>query len=216
MKSSWGNLLCEGGPIIRIERRFASLILHLFFRAPKRQKTEVMLEPVRAASYYPGMIKTKDDLFKRLDELNITTTTVAHAAAFTVEDAKIHRGELPGAHAKNLFLKDKKGVLWLVVCLEDRDVDMKDLRRRIGSAHLSFGRADLLMEVLGVEPGSVSPFTLINDPEMRVQVVLDADMMGYDLLNFHPLENTATTQISPDDLKSFIRSCGHQAEIVRL
>lgn len=162
------------------------------------------------------MKKTREDLFARLDELNIATTTVEHAAVYTVEEAKAHRGDLTGAHAKNLFLKDKKGVLWLVVCLEDRDIDMKELRHLIGSAHLSFGKADVLMEVLGVEPGSVSPFTLINDSDVEVRVVLDAEMMSHDLMNFHPLENTATTQISPEGLKSFINACGHQAEIVTL
>jgi len=162
------------------------------------------------------MKKTRENLFERLRELNIETRTVEHAAAYTVEDAKAHRGELKGAHAKNLFLKDKKGVLWLVVCLEDRDINMKELKVRIGSAHLSFGRPDVLMDVLGVEPGSVSPFTLLNDTEQRVQVVLDKDMMAYDITNFHPLENTATTQITPDDLLTFISSCGHEPEIIDL
>jgi Ala-tRNA(Pro) deacylase len=104
----------------------------------------------------------------------------------------------------------------LVVCLEDREVNMKDLKTRIGSAHLSFGKTDLLMDVLGVSPGSVSPFTLINDAEMRVRVVLDQEMMACLYLNFHPLENTATTQISNEGLLSFIKSCGHQADIVAL
>lgn len=162
------------------------------------------------------MKKTRENLFERLLTLNIKTRTIEHPAAFTVEDAKAHRGELNGAHAKNLFLKDKKGVLWLVVCLEDRDINMKELKSRIGSAHLSFGKPDLLMDVLGVEPGSVSPFTLLNDTEQKVRVVLDQEMMAHDMMNFHPLENTATTQILPDDLLTFIASCGHQPSIVDL
>ncbi|MDE0994289.1 MAG: prolyl-tRNA synthetase associated domain-containing protein [Rhodospirillales bacterium] len=162
------------------------------------------------------MKNTKEDLFERLNQLGIETQTVEHPPAFTVEDAKAHRGNLSGAHSKNLFLKDKKGQLWLVVCLEDREVNMKDLKTRIGSAHLSFGKTDLLMDVLGVSPGSVSPFTLINDAEMRVRVVLDQEMMACLYLNFHPLENTATTQISNEGLLSFIKSCGHQTDIVAL
>ena len=93
---------------------------------------------------------------------------------------------------------------------------MKDLKDRIGSAHLSFGKPDLLMEVLGVAPGSVSPFTLINDAELRVRVVLDKEMMAFDYLNFHPLENTATTQISSDGILKFVKSCGHKAHLIAL
>ncbi|NQV98325.1 MAG: prolyl-tRNA synthetase associated domain-containing protein [Rhodospirillales bacterium] len=159
---------------------------------------------------------TRENLFERLADLGIETRTIAHAAAFTVEQAKAHRGEISGAHAKNLFLKDKKGVLWLVVCQEDRQIDMKELKTRIGSAHLSFGKADLLRDVLGVEPGSVSPFTLLNDTTCQVRVILDQELMDSELVNFHPLENTATTQISPQGLLAFIESCGHQPELVPL
>jgi len=162
------------------------------------------------------MKRTRENLFERLADLGIETRTVEHPAAFTVEEAKAHRGALPGAHAKNLFLKDKKGSPWLVVCDEDRQIDMKALKTRIGSAHLSFGKAELLMQVLGVEPGSVSPFTLINDTDCQVRVVLDAELMAAEVLNFHPLENTATTQISADGLLAFIKSCGHQPDLVAL
>ncbi len=152
----------------------------------------------------------------RLDELELHTKTVEHPAVFTVEEAKAHRGELPGAHCKNLFLKDKKGVLWLVVTLEDRIIDMKALRHKIGSHHLSFGKAELLMDMLGVEPGSVTPFALINDADNTVNVVLDQDMMAYDVLNYHPLTNIATTAITPGDLRLFIASCGHAPSVVAL
>jgi Ala-tRNA(Pro) deacylase len=162
------------------------------------------------------MRNTKKDLFDRLNYLGIKTQTIEHPPAYTVKDAKAHRGDLSGAHSKNLFLKDKKGQLWLVVCLEDRNLDMKDLKDRIGSAHLSFGKPDLLMEVLGVAPGSVSPFTLINDSEFRVRVVLDQEMLAFNYLNFHPLENTATTQISRDGMLKFIKSCGHQIDLITL
>ena len=162
------------------------------------------------------MENTKENLFEHLSHLGIKTETIEHPPAYTVEDAKASRGELSGAYSKNLFLKDKKAQLWLVVCLEDRNLNMKDLKDQIGSAHLSFGKPDLLMEVLGVAPGSVSPFSLINDSELRVRLVLDKEMMAFDYLNFHPLENTSTTQISRGDLLKFIKSCGHRTDLTAL
>ncbi|MBC8240016.1 MAG: prolyl-tRNA synthetase associated domain-containing protein [Alphaproteobacteria bacterium] len=162
------------------------------------------------------MQKTREQLFDHLADLGIETTTVEHAPAFTVDDSKAFRGELPGAHCKNLFLKDKKGDIWLVVTLEDRAIDMKGLRHLIGSNHLSFGKPELLMEILGITPGSVTPFALINDRECRVNVVLDKEMMTYSVLNYHPLVNDATTAITPDDLMIFIRSCGHDPAVVAL
>ncbi len=162
------------------------------------------------------MPATPDELFKRLDELGIDTLTHDHPPVNTVEENRALRGDFGGGHCKNLFLKDKKGVLWLVAALEDRRIDMKDLRRRIGAAHLSFGKPELLMQVLGVEPGAVTPFALVNDTERRVRVVLDREMMALDRLNFHPLTNRATTQIAPKDLLAFIAACGHQPDIVDL
>ena len=144
------------------------------------------------------------------------TTTVEHPALFTVEDSRRLRGEIPGAHTKNLFLKCKKGTLWLIVALEATAINLKTLHRRLGSGRLSFGRAELLLDVLGVPAGSVTPFALINDTPPRVSVVLEAAMMGNQILNFHPLENTATTSIGRDDLLAFIASCGHQPSIIDL
>ncbi|MBZ0216098.1 MAG: prolyl-tRNA synthetase associated domain-containing protein [Fimbriimonadaceae bacterium] len=162
------------------------------------------------------MPATRDDLFARLQTLEIKTETVEHPALFTVEDSKQLRGEIPGGHSKNLFLKDKKGVLWLVVALEDAKIEMNRLHKIIGSARLSFGNGDLLTAVLGVPAGSVTPFALINDTENRVNVVLDHDMMAHDILNYHPLTNTATTRISNQDLLKFIQSCGHQPNIIKV
>lgn len=162
------------------------------------------------------MPASQEQLFQRLDELNISATTKTHPPVFTVEEARALRGDIPGGHCKNLFLKDKKGQLWLLVCLEDAAVDMKSLPSRIGAARISFGKPDLLMEVLGVEPGSVTPFALINDAENRVNVVLDADMMACELVSYHPLTNTSTTTLSPAGLLAFIKSCGHQPQIVSL
>jgi len=162
------------------------------------------------------MNATSDIIFKRLEYLGIASQTHSHAPVFTVEEAQAHCSHLPGGHCKNLFLKDKKGVLWLVVALDERPIDMKELRHRIGAHHLSFGKPDLLRQTLGVEPGSVTPFALINDTETLVRVVLDKEMMAMDLLNYHPLTNTMTTAITPEDLLKFIRNTGHEPDLVEL
>ncbi|WP_395689332.1 prolyl-tRNA synthetase associated domain-containing protein [Aestuariivirga sp.] len=156
------------------------------------------------------MPATRDELFARLEALGIDVTTRDHAPVYTVEEAQALRGEIPGGHCKNLFLKDDKGAIWLVVCLEEAQIDLKAAPAKIGSRRLSFGKPELLREVLGVEPGSVTPFGLINDADRRVNVVLDKAMMAQDLLNYHPLVNTATTTIRAVDLLAFIRSCGHE------
>ncbi len=160
------------------------------------------------------MAWTQDQLMAKLAELGIETRTVTHAPVFTVDEAKAVRGEMVGAHSKNLFLKDKKGPLFLVTTLEDRPIDLKELRGRIGAKNLSFGKPELLMEVLGLEPGSVSPFGVVNDTACQVQVVLDAEMLRRPPLNFHPLTNTATTAIGPDDLLKFLGATGHEPMIV--
>ena len=157
------------------------------------------------------MALESDDLIRRLQELGIAHETHEHMAVFTVGEAQTHCGHLPGAHCKNLFFKDKKGQLWLVVTFDDRAVNIKALQKAMGAARLSFGKPELLMEVLGVIPGAVTPFALINDSDQRVQVILDAEMMAADLLNYHPLRNNATTAITPADLRRFISACGHAA-----
>ncbi|WP_255448460.1 prolyl-tRNA synthetase associated domain-containing protein [Telmatospirillum sp. J64-1] len=159
---------------------------------------------------------TEEDLMAFLAELGIETTTTNHPPAFTVEQGNAVWGDIPGVHCKNLFLKDAKGKLWLVVAPGERRIDLKALPKQIGSARLSFGSADLLREVLGVEPGSVTPFALINDREGRVSVVLDGWMMRQDLLNYHPLRNDATTTIAAEDFRKFLRATGHVPEIVEL
>ena len=157
---------------------------------------------------------TREGLLARLAALGINVTTVDHPPLFTVEQSQELRGEIPGAHSKNLFLKCKKGQLWLVVAQEDADINLKRLHAKIGSGRLSFGRAELLEDTLGVKPGSVTPFALINDTEQRVKVVLDEILMQNKTLNFHPLENTATTTISSHGLLTFIRDCGHDPAIL--
>jgi Ala-tRNA(Pro) deacylase len=131
-----------------------------------------------------------------------------------VEESQALRGDIPGGHTKNLFLKDKKDAVYLVVAPEDAEVDMKTLHRRIGSARLSFGRPELLLDLLGVVPGSVTPFGVINDGDRRVTVVLDEGLMRNEELNFHPLRNDATTTIGRDDLLVFLRATGHEPSIL--
>ncbi len=158
-----------------------------------------------------------DQLFAALDALGIKHATVTHPPLFTVEQSRALRGQIPGGHTKNLFLRDKKQALYLVVAEEDAEIDLKGLHRVLGAAgRFSFGSADLLREVWGVEPGAVTPFGAINDTQGRVTVVLDAAMMEHDTLNFHPLVNVMTTAILRDDLVKFLRSTGHEPRIERV
>jgi Ala-tRNA(Pro) deacylase len=160
------------------------------------------------------MPASPDDLFAYLDSLGIAHKSVTHPPVFTVEEARTVRGRVAGAHTKNLFLRDKKGTFFLVVALEDAAIELKSLHRLLGaSGRFSFGSADLLREVLGVEPGSVTPFAVINDKACRVTVVLDAAMMAHEVLNFHPLVNTGTTTISRQGLLKFIEATGRQPRI---
>jgi len=160
---------------------------------------------------------TVDDLMAFLDGLGIATTTVTHPPLFTVEESRALRGAIPGAHTKNLFLKDKKDAIFLVTVLEDAEIDLRHLHTRIGaSSRLSFGRPELLAEKLGVIPGAVTPFGLINDRPPSVNVILDAALVANDTINCHPLINTATTTIASPDLLAFIRAGGHEPRILSL
>jgi Ala-tRNA(Pro) deacylase len=168
-----------------------------------------------------------DELLAMLTGLGIPYQEHRHEAVFTVEEAKGLRGALPGAHCKSLFIRDKKGASFLVVCLEDRRLDMKALAGPLGAKRLSFASPDRLRDRLGVEPGSVTPFATINDhppqqpgendaPFHRVTVILDAEMMQTDLVNYHPLINTATIALSPAGLLRFLEATGHEPVIVDL
>ncbi len=162
------------------------------------------------------MPKTRQELMTRLDELGLATTTVDHEPVFTVAESDRLHQEIPGGHTKNLFLKDAKGKLWLVVAECHTNVDLKTLPKTIGSARLSFGKAELLMEALGVAPGSVTALALINDTAHRVSVVVDRRLMEYDVVNCHPLVNTATTSLRRDDLIRFMEACGHAPQVLEL
>jgi Ala-tRNA(Pro) deacylase len=161
------------------------------------------------------MPATPDDLFAFLDRLGIAHSTVTHPPLFTVEESQALRGQIPGGHTKNLFLRDKKGVLFLVSAAEDAVIELKSLHRILGaSGRFSFGSADAMRQTLGVEPGSVTAFAALNDTGQQVTVVLDAAMMEAPLLNFHPLSNTMTTSIARDDLVRFLTETGHPPRIV--
>jgi Ala-tRNA(Pro) deacylase len=171
------------------------------------------------SEYHPLQISTampasSTDLFAFLDQLGISYHTVEHPPLFTVDQSRSLRGQIPGGHTKNLFLKDKAGALYLVVALEDAVIDLKALQRTLGTGRFSFGSAELLRENLGVEAGSVTPFAVINDSSGKVAVILDAAMMEHEMLNYHPLVNTMTTAIARDDLLSFLDATGHQPRIV--
>ena len=148
-------------------------------------------------------------LFARLAELGLAHKTVEHEPVFTVEQAKAHRGTLPGHHIKNLFLRNKKEEMWLVVALEDRAIDLKRLGEALGAGRLSFGSAERLKRHLGVEPGSVTPLALVNDESRTVRLALDRGLDDGGPVNVHPLVNTMTTAMAGPDLLRFFAATGH-------
>jgi Ala-tRNA(Pro) deacylase len=160
------------------------------------------------------MPATPDDLFGYLDRLGIAYATVTHPPLFTVEQSRELRGQISGAHTKNLFLADKKGALFLISALEDAPIDLKSLHRRLDAGRFSFGSAALMRAALGIEPGAVTPFAALNDAQRRVTVVIDAALMHHETLNFHPLVNTMTTSIGRADLVKFLQATGHPPRIL--
>jgi len=160
---------------------------------------------------------TTQDLMRYLDELGIEVKTFEHPPLFTVEESRSLRGKIPGAHTKNLFLKDKKDRLFLLTVEEEARLDLKTIHQLIGaSGRVSFGSAEKLMAFLGVTPGSVTLFGVINDIERRVQVVLDEALVESEVINVHPLHNEATTSIRNVDLIRFLRSTGHEPAILKI
>lgn len=162
------------------------------------------------------MPASRQDLFERLRALGIETTTHEHPAVFTVAESEALERSIPGGHTKNLFLVDPKGTVVLVVAESSTRVDLKHLSRHLGAGRFSFGKADLMMELLGVTPGSVTAFAVLSDTGRRVRVIVDQRLMRHQLVNGHPLENTATTTIRRDDLLRFLAATGHPPEIVEL
>jgi Ala-tRNA(Pro) deacylase len=151
-------------------------------------------------------MKTRAELLTFLDTLGIAHATIDHPAVFHVGEGEAIKAAMPGAHTKNLFLEDAKGAFWLISASQDTRIDLKRLPAVIGSARLSFATAEALADTLGVGPGSVTAFALINDSTRRVGFVLDRVLADADLLNFHPLTNTATTAIDRDDFRCFLEA----------
>jgi len=154
-------------------------------------------------------MQTRADLMALLARLGVETTTVEHPAVFRVGEGEEIKAAIPGAHTKNLFLKDAKGQLWLISAADRTQIDLKRLHHVIGSARLSFGSAELMEQTLGVTPGSVTAFALINDQAAhRVRFVLDRVLAEAGRVNFHPLTNTATTGIPQAGFRSFLAAVG--------
>ena len=157
---------------------------------------------------------TPEDLFAFLDAHGVAHSTLEHPAVFRVGEGEEIKARLPGAHTKNLFLKDAKDQLWLISALGETRIDLKRLPATIGSAKLSFGREEILYDALGVRPGSVTLFALINDAAHRVRVVLDKALFEHKTVNFHPLVNTATTAVSLEGMMAFLKALGVEPQIV--
>lgn len=160
------------------------------------------------------MTATPETLFAFLDSLGITHATVTHPPIYTVEEGRAWDAKIPGLSCKNLFLKDKKGQIWLVVMPGEKRAHLRSLAARLGVGTLSFGKPELLMEVLGVPAGSVTPFALMNDTAHRVRVVLDSTMMQAPLVNYHPLHNAASTSLTPDALARCLDAWGYSPQIM--
>ena len=157
---------------------------------------------------------TPERLLKALADLGLKTSTLYHEAVFRVGEGDDIKAGLPGAHTKNLFLKDDKGQLWLISAEQSTAINLKTLPKVIGSGRLSFGSEERLYAALGVRPGSVTALALINDAEKKVKFLLDKALYDADLVNFHPLTNTATTTLSQLDFRTFIASLGRTLTVV--
>lgn len=153
---------------------------------------------------------TPEELFARLDALGIAHKTHAHRPVFTVAESRDLKASMPGGHTKNLFLKDKKGALFLISAISDTAIDLNATSKVLGAGRFSFGSTERLMQHLGVEPGSVTVFAVVNDPDRTVTLVLDEALFAHNPVNFHPLRNDATTAIGPADMLKFIRALGRE------
>jgi Ala-tRNA(Pro) deacylase len=163
------------------------------------------------------MALTQQQLFDYMSDLGIQVTTIAHPPLHTVADSKLLRGDIPGGHTKNLFLKDRKDQYFLLTVDEDAIVDLKTIHLAIGAAgKVSFGRAEALLELLGVVSGAVTVFGAVNDRQGKVNVFLDSGLMANDTINGHPLVNDATTSIAAADLIKFLNATGHAPNILKL
>ncbi len=159
---------------------------------------------------------TRAELFSKFDDLGIVHNTLNHEPVFTVQDSTNVKAEMPGAHTKNLFLKDKAGRFFLICAKSDTPIRLNKLHPHLGSKRLSFGKAEALFEKLGVTPGSVTLFSIINDTDQDVTLIIDQRLTEHDIVNFHPLLNDATTAISSEDMIKFAKATGHDPVILNL
>ncbi|MEO0466270.1 MAG: prolyl-tRNA synthetase associated domain-containing protein [Pseudomonadota bacterium] len=160
------------------------------------------------------MITSPDDLFALLDARGIAHTTHWHEATFTVADGRDLKAAMPGGHTKNLFMTNKDGDLILISAHADSDLPLNKLHRALGVKRLSFGKPELMEATLGVTPGSVTAFALVNDPGATVRFVVDAALMAHDPVNFHPLINTGTTAIARADFERFVAATGRALDVL--
>lgn len=160
------------------------------------------------------MPASPDDLFAYLDQLGLAHETRWHEATFTVEEGRELKETMPGGHTKNLFMKDKDGVIVLISAHADSELKLNQLHKLIGTRRLSFASGELMEQLLGVTPGSVTGFALMNDKDQKVRFIVDAALMAFDTLNFHPLVNTGTTAMSRDDFRRFVEATGHDLTVV--
>ena len=168
----------------------------------------------RSADQYPApreeIARIEAPLFAFLTEIGVDAVVHRHPPLFTVSDSQAICGDLPGAHVKNMFLKDKKAGLWLVTCLEDRRIKIRDLEKSLGAPKMSFGKPDVMAAAIGVAPGAVTPLAALNDRATRaVSIAIDETILTADLINCHPLHNEATIALTPANLLRFFEATGH-------
>jgi Ala-tRNA(Pro) deacylase len=153
-------------------------------------------------------------LYAQLDELGLPHHTEEHRAVFTVAEGQDVKARLPGGHSKNLFLKDKSGAYVLISALGRTEIKLNQLHKRIGTKRLSFGKPDALLDLLGVVPGSVTVFSVLNDTEQKVRLILDKALFTHDAVWFHPMRNTASTRMAPQDIVTFAEATGHTPTLI--
>ena len=171
------------------------------------------IEPLLLDGTFPA---GPDCLLGKLAELGIESATISHPEVFTVDEARKHRAGLPGAFTKNLFVRDKKGVMWLIVAIESQVVDLRAVAQSLGHKRFSFGSPQRLMHYLGVIPGSVSPFGLLNDGGGHVSLAMDERLSDFGVWNFHPLVNSMTTTLKKEDMLRFLAAIDHNPSWVKL
>ena len=156
------------------------------------------------------MMRGEAGLLADLGLLAIPFAAYEHDAVFTVAESDAVNAAMPGAHTKNLFLKDKGGAFWLVTVPSDARVHLKGLPAAIGCKHVSFGKAEDMERMLGITPGSVTPLAAINAAPGSITVVLDETLAVAGTVNVHPLRNTATLGLSGATILGLLRHWGHQ------